>query len=192
MIHNIHWTDRYLSAFFIWATVVRHVSHLETDGLTINYVMEIVLSKFCEGKVGMLWEPKLVRVFSCLPPLLVMTIEASKLRVLVLEAEEKKSEWWTASDRKAYLLHTASSPPILHKKGRICPKAEFFLLMPKIDKLFFFFFHKSSWLIQLDTLIFFKKVFKRYSVSPTYLSILQLFNVKFIFFFFFSIESFLR
>lgn len=60
MIHNIHWTDRYLSAFYIQATVVRHVSHLETDGLTINYVMEIVLSKFCEGKVGVLWEHKLV------------------------------------------------------------------------------------------------------------------------------------
>lgn len=131
MIHNIHWTDRYLSAFFIGATVVRHVSHLETDGLTINYVMEIVLSKFCEGKVGVLWEPKLVTVFSCLPLLLVMTIEASKLTVLVLEAEEKKSEWWTGSDRKAYLLHTASSPPILHKKRKNLPQGRIFSLDAK-------------------------------------------------------------
>ena len=64
MIHKILWTDRYLSAFFIQATVVRHVSHLETDGLTINYVMEIVLSKFHEGKVGVLWETKLVIQYS--------------------------------------------------------------------------------------------------------------------------------
>lgn len=57
MIHNIHWTD--LSAFFTEATVVRHTSKLEIDGLAINYVMEIVLSKFYEGKVGMPWEPRL-------------------------------------------------------------------------------------------------------------------------------------
>lgn len=62
-----------------------------------------------------------------------------------------------AQTGKTYLLRTPSSPPILHKKGRLCPKAEFFLLMPKIDKLFFLLF---SYKFMVNTIrhiyIFFK------------------------------------
>lgn len=58
MIYNIYWID--LCVFFIEVMVVRYIFKLEIDGLVINYVMEIVLSKFYEGKVGMLWEFRLV------------------------------------------------------------------------------------------------------------------------------------
>lgn len=63
MCVSIHYDNLQYSLNKFWVSSslgqqrLKNTSRLETDGLTVLYVMEIVLSMSCEGKVGELWEP---------------------------------------------------------------------------------------------------------------------------------------
>lgn len=96
--------------------------------------------------------------------------------------KEGLMNWLRQEKPTSYIL-----PPALLfciRKADSAPRQNFFSWCQELIRFFFFFSHRNSWLTQLGIFIFFKEIFKRYSVSPTYLSILQLFNFKFILFFF--------
>lgn len=114
---------------------------MEAEELTVNSVMEVVWREFRERKKGNseedLGEPHSIQLF----PSVSDNERISQVKGMHSVGKRKKLVMFQLR-QQSYLLHPPSRLPILLKKGGVWLKADFFffLLMPKIDKLFLFFF----------------------------------------------------